>query len=63
MTDPAQLVNAETPEWSPDGTRIIFSAFGASGNGFDIFVMGADGSGITNLSNHAGSDLFPAWQP
>ena len=29
----------------------------------DIFVMNADGSGQTNLTNHPERDAFPAWSP
>jgi Tol biopolymer transport system component len=41
--------------------RIAFAS-DRSGN-FEIYVMNADGSGVTNLSNHAANDLFPAWSP
>jgi FG-GAP-like repeat/WD40-like Beta Propeller Repeat len=35
------------PSWSPDGTKIVYSAFGP----FDIFSMNADGSNKVNLTN------------
>jgi len=37
------------PVWSPDGTRIAFSR--AAGDHFDLFVAGADGSGLTQLTH------------
>jgi dipeptidyl aminopeptidase/acylaminoacyl peptidase len=37
------------PVWSPDGTRIAFSR--AHGEHFDLFVAGADGSGLTQLTH------------
>jgi Tol biopolymer transport system component len=56
----------EAPEWSPDGSRIAFdetnSALSDPANG--IFVMMADGSGLTRLTrNRTGSDQAPTWSP
>ena len=34
--------------WSPEG---------------DIYVMNADGSGVTRLTNSSGHDSSPAWSP
>jgi TolB protein len=59
----------EYPKWSPDGLRIVFTSCGGSpcqtsaGFGPDIFVMNADGSGRTNLTNTFDSDFMPAWSP
>jgi Tol biopolymer transport system component len=45
-----------TPAWSPDGTHIVFSAGG-------LFVMRADGSGITSLPvDGVGETSFPDWR-
>jgi Tol biopolymer transport system component len=53
----------EDPEWSPDGSRIaLASTRGAPGN-YDIFVMNADGTGVTRLTDHAAPDQDPAWAP
>jgi Tol biopolymer transport system component len=53
----------DDPVWSPDGTKIAF--VGAEDTRFegDIYVMNADGSGRTNLSNNPRRDLTPQWSP
>jgi Tol biopolymer transport system component len=57
------------PAWSPDGDKIAFKGIrdGITTRAFalnDIFVMDADGSNPTNLTNSPGSgDLAPAWSP
>jgi TolB protein len=46
---------AYTPAWSPDGTHVVFSAPG-------LFVMRADGSGITSLPvGGVGETSLPDW--
>ena len=49
-----------SPDWSPDGLQIAFLSLYQS---CEIYVMDADGSGQTNLSNHASEDEAPAWSP
>jgi Tol biopolymer transport system component len=66
-----QLVNAQTspvtltldPDWTPDGSKIVFAGLAGVATAFDIFTMNPDGSGMTNISNSAGSDRSPSWQP
>jgi Tol biopolymer transport system component len=53
------------PAWSPDGTKIVFSsnAFTAP-NGYDIFIMNPDGTGVTRLNSPVPiDDRDPNWQP
>ena len=49
------------PAWSPDGTKIAFTT-DRDGN-FEIYVMNADGTGQTRLTNNAAADDEPAWSP
>jgi Tol biopolymer transport system component len=49
------------PDWSPDGSRIVFAAGPAGAE--DIFVMDADGSNVTPLTSDPASDYAPAWSP
>jgi TolB protein len=58
------LPGVEQPEWSPDGTRIVFVKPAYWGN--QIFVANADGSGwkqLTSSSTSGGSDGWPTWSP
>jgi Tol biopolymer transport system component len=47
--------------WSPDGSRVSFS-WNGEGN-FEIYVMPADGSAVTNLTHDAASDRYATWSP
>jgi len=47
------------PEWSPDGTQIAFAS-DRSGN-FDIWVINADGTGLTQLTDSPLDENYPSW--
>jgi len=51
----------QNPRFSTDGQRVVFQS--NRGLDFDIFVMGRDGSGVTNLTRFTGDDRFPTWTP
>jgi Tol biopolymer transport system component len=57
------------PAWRPDGRRIAFESdgdpVGLNPEGdLEIFVMNADGTGVTQLTRNAGlRDEGPAWSP
>ncbi|HXL44564.1 MAG TPA: hypothetical protein VN960_10970 [Gaiellaceae bacterium] len=53
---------AQYPAWSPDGGRIVFTHV-VPPNGFDIWVVKVDGSGLRQLTGEPGSDNYPAWSP
>jgi TolB protein len=49
------------PAWSPDGGRMLFSAR-TDETSSEVFVMNADGSNMTNLTNNPADDIQPSWQ-
>ena len=51
----------EDPTLSPDRTRVAFESV-RDGNR-EIYVMGADGSAPTNITQHDAQDSSPAWSP
>lgn len=58
------------PSWSKDGKRIVFASNRASGVPddpdllhLDIFVMNADGSGVTRITNSSKAELMPSFSP
>ena len=66
-------LNASHPDWSPDGQKIAFDSGDAQlpGNKGDIYVMGADGSARTRLTDSPRirvgkpfkQDGNPVWSP
>ena len=49
------------PDWSPDGSRLATMAI-VDGQ-FDIFIVSADGSVVTNASHDASDEFSPTWSP
>ena len=47
------------PVWSPDGKRITFRS--TRDKSFDVFVMNADGSEQTNLTNDLATAVYSTW--
>jgi dipeptidyl aminopeptidase/acylaminoacyl peptidase len=51
------------PAWSPDGQRIAFARWNESTRLYQIYVMNADGTGVTRLTNNSSDDSEPDWSP
>jgi TolB protein len=47
--------------WSPDGNMLVFQVL-ADGN-WDIYVVGADGTNQTDITNQPGDETSPVWSP
>jgi TolB protein len=52
---------SRAPAWSPDGAQLVFQS-NRDGN-WEIYVMHADGSEQTNITNSSAQDISPVWQP
>jgi serine/threonine protein kinase/DNA-binding SARP family transcriptional activator len=50
------------PEWSPDGSKIAYAQVRAQEDD-DLYVMNADGTGLTRLTEGGGDDYDPVWSP
>jgi len=66
-------VRGVSPSWSPDGKRLAFVSF-ADGNdppcdaascppSGELYVVRADGSGLTRLTRSRADDEHPSWSP
>lgn len=55
------LHGVTNPSWSPDGSRIVFTGY--DGGLSDLFIVGADGTGLTRLTQDRYAELHPVWSP
>lgn len=53
--------HGEYPAWSPDGTQIAFAS--ARDGNYEIYVMNADGTAQTRLTDDPAYDMSPVWSP
>jgi len=53
--------HGEYPTWSPDGTQIAFAT--ARDGNYEIYVMNADGTNQTRLTDNPAYDMSPVWSP
>jgi WD40-like Beta Propeller Repeat len=64
-----RLTNGEgderDPEWSPDGSRILFTSDRnlPEGDSFEVYSIAADGSCLTWLTNGNPGSVFATWRP
>ena len=52
----------ENPRWSRDGRRIAFKSTRARGD-YDLYVIDADGGGVTQITDDPANDHDPVWMP
>ncbi len=66
-TDKQQVTHltgpATFPDFSPDGSEIAFTAKPAGSPTRDIYVIGSDGSGLTQLTSGSVDNAYPAFSP
>ena len=72
-SDPTRLTDNPAgdtwPSWSPDGRRIAFHSSrddpdpNDDEDVWDIYVMNADGSDLTRLTDNSAWDSYPRWSP
>lgn len=51
------------PEWSPDGSRILYSAPGSNSSNLQIWVLEVQTGETTQLSDMEGNNFNPTWSP
>src|SRR5215471_20327628 len=51
------------PDFSPDGSKLVFTAQPAGSPTRDIYVVGSDGSGLVRLTSGTGNNVYPAFSP
>ena len=59
-TAPA-FYNDQSPDWSPEGTTLVFSESAQNGTSSALHVVGADGTGERQLTSGAFADYDPSW--
>jgi hypothetical protein len=67
LTNTAGQSDSELPDWSPDGQKIAFDSSRTDADGqndvVQIYLMNADGSGLTQLTRGPGEQANPGWSP
>ncbi|MGZ8571987.1 MAG: hypothetical protein ACXWW5_07160, partial [Actinomycetota bacterium] len=61
LTDQHETDPNVWPNWSPDGSRIVFA--GASQEGYDLYTMAPDGTGAERITDEPGDEIMPSWSP
>ncbi|MEP7327076.1 MAG: hypothetical protein ABI836_14085 [Gemmatimonadota bacterium] len=56
-----QVLNVQSPVWSPEGDQIAFSA--APGIAYEVYVVDTSGANLVNTTNDPAVDQGPSWSP
>lgn len=56
----ASSAGCYSPEWSPDGSMIVFTRSSSDGETENIYIVNADGTGLRQVTN-GGTDDNPDW--
>jgi TolB protein len=56
-----EVIQVESPSWSPDGTQIVFSSVADSAR--DIYTYNINSGSLRQLTNDGAEDLQPSWSP
>ena len=51
------------PDFSPDGSKILFNSRPAGATNFDLFTINPDGTGMVQLTSGPANEVNPAWSP
>jgi Tol biopolymer transport system component len=63
-TERRQLTTFGTfPDFSPDGSKIVFNGAPSGSTNVDVWVIDVDGGNLTQLTTAPGPDRFPVWSP
>jgi TolB protein len=66
---PPRFPGGGTPDWSPDGRRILFTTYcfyggcGGPATGAQLFTMNPDGGQLRQITHVAGNAYQPGWSP
>jgi Tol biopolymer transport system component len=60
---PAGYTDVRSFAWSPDGTKVAFSAVAEGDSDPEIYVMSAAGGPVRRLTNNYLPDFGPSWSP
>jgi Tol biopolymer transport system component len=60
--EPVELRLGESPDWSPEGDKIVYRGCDERGDNCGLYIMDENGANLTRLTTDA-SDNAPAWSP